>query len=264
MIQTIVSAVAVEEAVDRPVRSNPDPSGRSQRRVQWARVLNPTADDALISALAEASTGGTEPAGRRVVSMHQPATELIALVDGDAMIGSVQPMPRGAAASSEGAETFLTERTVAGPGWLDAASAWRGGLHQHDILLVRESVVLRLPVDRALRIVEQHPAFAHTMLRVLAEHIDLLGQATRDLLHKDAEARFAVWLVQRLPEREDDGNTATLVLSERKRDIAAQLGVTPETLSRLQRGLVRKGVIDVMGYSVRVLDVAQLVRIAGA
>ena len=56
----------------------------------------------------------------------------------------------------------------------------------------------------------------------------------------------------------------TVALSERKRDIASQLAITPETLSRLLRQLSRKGLIYVMGYTVKVLDVAALRRLAEA
>ena len=51
-------------------------------------------------------------------------------------------------------------------------------------------------------------------------------------------------------------------LGERKRDIAAQLAITPETLSRLMASLSRQGVISVDGYIVSVHDRAALERIA--
>ena len=55
----------------------------------------------------------------------------------------------------------------------------------------------------------------------------------------------------------------TVSLTERKRDIASQLAITPETLSRLLRQLSRKGLIAVAGYTVKVLDVAALRALAG-
>ena len=47
-------------------------------------------------------------------------------------------------------------------------------------------------------------------------------------------------------------------------DIAAQLGMSPETLSRQMRQLIRLGLIEVRGYQVRVLDSAALARLAQA
>jgi CRP-like cAMP-binding protein len=51
-------------------------------------------------------------------------------------------------------------------------------------------------------------------------------------------------------------------LHERKRDVASQLAITPETLSRLMRSFSRQGVIEVSGYNVRVLDPPALARLA--
>jgi CRP-like cAMP-binding protein len=51
-------------------------------------------------------------------------------------------------------------------------------------------------------------------------------------------------------------------LHERKRDVASQLAITPETLSRLMRSFTRQGVIEVSGYTLRVLDVEALGRLA--
>jgi CRP-like cAMP-binding protein len=46
--------------------------------------------------------------------------------------------------------------------------------------------------------------------------------------------------------------------------VASQLAITPETLSRLMRSFTRQGVIEVSGYSVRVIDPAALGRLAQA
>jgi len=76
-------------------------------------------------------------------------------------------------------------------------------------------------------------------------------------MHKDANSRLAAWLQRRL-----DGSQMLLHLDERKRDIAAQLGMSPETLSRQMRQLSRNGLIEVHGYQVRVLDGPGLQRLA--
>ena len=51
-------------------------------------------------------------------------------------------------------------------------------------------------------------------------------------------------------------------LVERKSDVASQLGMTPETLSRLMRTLSDQGVIEVEGYTVQVRNLAALRRLA--
>ena len=56
---------------------------------------------------------------------------------------------------------------------------------------------------------------------------------------------------------------AELRLQERKRDIAQQLAMSPETLSRLIRSFQSRGVLSVRGYQVRVPEVAALCALAG-
>ena len=53
-------------------------------------------------------------------------------------------------------------------------------------------------------------------------------------------------------------------LADRKRDVASQLAITPETLSRLMRSFSRQGLIEVAGYDVRVIDPQALARLAQA
>lgn len=236
------------------VQPAPAAGGVETMRSIWKALLGDAPlGDSLQHELVEGARLDDAASGDLLLSCRDEASHLVLLARGDAVVGTVPP--------SGG--PFLTERSVSAPAWVDAASAWRGGRYLHDVQANSHALVVRLPIEAARRMVSEHPAFALAMLEVLADQIDQLGHVTRDLLQKDAEARFAVWLVQRLPEVAAGHNTAVVVLAERKRDIAAQLGITPETLSRLQRGLARKGVIEVVGYSVRVLDVATLRHLAG-
>ena len=223
-------------------------------RTTWQKLLVGMDPGTLLEdELTERAVLEDAASGDLLLRSHNDASHLVILARGDAVVGTLHA----------GGGPFLTERTVSAPGWIDAASAWRGGAYLHDVQATSHSLVIRLPIDEARRLATNHPAFALGMLQVLADQIDQLGHATRDLLQKDAEARFAVWLVQRLPELPSGGNVAVVALAERKRDIAAQLGITPETLSRLQRGMTRKGVVEVVGYTVRVLDIAALRQLAG-
>lgn len=226
-------------------------------RSAWEAVLGaPPVAPAILDELMRQATPVDGEAGRLLVDSAQPAEDLVLLVRGDAVVGSLQ-------ASAGGATTFSAERTLSAPAWLDASSAWRDGPYVHDVQAASDVLVLRLPREAAARLTREHPDLGLRLMRVLADQIDQLSQTTRDLLHKDAEARFAVWLIQRLPALSEHATATTVVLSERKRDIAAQLGITPETLSRLLRSLTRKGLIEVVGYNVHVLDLPALRRLAG-
>nr|WP_276595162.1 helix-turn-helix domain-containing protein [Roseateles albus] len=76
-------------------------------------------------------------------------------------------------------------------------------------------------------------------------------------MSKDAQKRLVTWLLQRSPVQGAD-----VALKERKRELAAQLAITPETLSRLLRQLMTAGLIEVKGYSIKLLNLAALQNLA--
>jgi CRP/FNR family transcriptional regulator, dissimilatory nitrate respiration regulator len=190
--------------------------------------------------------------GEAVFSHLEPARELVILAQGDAALGRKQ---------ADG--SFHTERSVHGPAWLDASSAWLEGAHLQDAVALSPCQVVGVPSSALQAVLLDHPALAPQLLASQGQQVHTLIEVIHDLMHKDAEGRFAAWLLQRCSSggsdaSGDDADAATVTLHERKRDIAAQLAITPETLSRLLRQLKRKGLIDVLGYTVRVLDVPRL------
>jgi CRP-like cAMP-binding protein len=76
-------------------------------------------------------------------------------------------------------------------------------------------------------------------------------------MSKDAQKRLATWLLQRSTDVGLD-----VALKERKRELAAQLAITPETLSRLLRQLMSAGLIEVRGYSIKLLNLPALQNLA--
>ena len=100
----------------------------------------------------------------------------------------------------------------------------------------------------------RYPELARRTVMGLAGQVYALTEATHDLMHKDADARLAAWLLQRCVPEAAAPHKARVVMQERKRDIASQLAITPETLSRLLRQLSSDGLIDVHGYTIGVLD----------
>ncbi|NWG74429.1 MAG: Crp/Fnr family transcriptional regulator [Rubrivivax sp.] len=119
-----------------------------------------------------------------------------------------------------------------------------------------------VPLDAMLPMVERRSTLARPLISALAREVRDLTLSTHELMHKDAPARLAAWLHQRCAPRPGHGDQAIVQLHERKRDIAAQLAITPETLSRLMRSFMQQGVIEVSGYTVLVLDPKGLERLA--
>lgn len=218
-------------------------------RSTWAAVfgLPPLAAD-IVAELQSASALRAAGAGARLISRRLPARELSILASGAAALGT---------AADDGA-AFHPERSLQGPQWLDASSAWLAATHAQDAVAVSDVQVLSVPRSAFQAAMARHPELARRLVAELAREVHSLTAATHDLMHKDAEARFAAWLAQRCTPDAAAPNAGTVTLHERKRDIAAQLAITPETLSRLLRHLGRKGLIEVLGYTVRVFDLAGL------
>jgi CRP-like cAMP-binding protein len=227
----------------------PAPARRAAGRLLWQQLqeATPQLRPADAQALAALATQRLVPAGDAVFMHRSAAHELVLLLEGSVSVGH-----------SDGA-VMSPERLLHGPVWLDAASAWvAGAAHALDARALDSPVrVAELPLAAVQTLLMQRPALATGLLAVLAEQVQELSLRAHELLRKDANGRLAAWLHRHL-----QGAQTLLHLSERKRDIAAQLGMSPETLSRQMRQLIRLGLIEVRGYQVRVLDSAALARLA--
>jgi CRP-like cAMP-binding protein len=212
------------------------------------------ADDVELLARLAYSRGVT--AGQGVINRSSNATTLVALRSGEVALGF---------RTTDG--TFRTERIVRGPAWLDLSSAWLAGPHAMDAQALGPATVIELPREALEARLADHPDLAQRLIQGLAREVQALAVNTHELMHKDAPARLAQWLFQRCEPLEGAAGAAgqaVVRLRERKRDVASQLAITPETLSRLMRSFTRQGVIEVSGYSVRVIDPAALGRLAQA
>jgi CRP-like cAMP-binding protein len=191
--------------------------------------------------------------GESLFNHSTAARSLIALRQGDVALGL---------RTADG--LFRTERIVRGPAWLDLNSAWLAEAHAMDAQASSPATVLELPCDALKQELALHPMLATRLIEALAREVRALAVNTHELMHKDAPARLAQWLRQRCEPGNGRIDTAVVHLHERKRDVASQLAITPETLSRLMRSFSQQGVIEVAGYTVRVLDVKALGRLAEA
>ena len=80
-------------------------------------------------------------------------------------------------------------------------------------------------------------------------------------LAKDAEARCAEWLLRHA--KPGDKGVLAVLLQQRKRLIAAQLGIAPETLSRVLRHLREQSLISGSGRTVNLVNPSGLRSLAG-
>jgi CRP-like cAMP-binding protein len=217
-----------------------------QAALQPARVPREAA-----LALAREAVEHTLPPGCPVLSRGDAAHALWLVASGQVALGTM----------SQGRLTQQTRRVEPGQ-WLDVASAWLNGRYLEDACTQSDVLLWSFPLEAVRALCIEHPLLAEGLITVLAVRVRDLTEGTLGLMQKDAEARCATWLLQHAelrPGREG----AVVVLRERKRAIASQLAVTPETFSRVLRQLREKQIIEVAGYTVRVLQLDALRRIAG-
>ena len=118
-----------------------------------------------------------------------------------------------------------------------------------------------LPVDVFRSHCEALPPAAQALLRDMATgYLQQSGLAVSRLA-QDAQARCAQWLLQNAEP--DTGGAMSVTLHQRKRLIAAQLGIAPETFSRVMRHLREHGLVAGTGNVLRLPQPMALQSVAG-
>ena len=107
-----------------------------------------------------------------------------------------------------------------------------------------------------LELFRSEPQLAESMVASLCQRLLGLVERVQELGIVSAEARLA-WRLSRLPARRE-GGVLTIELSGTKRELARELAMTPETLSRLLKRWREGGLVEVRGAEIRVLDVPAL------
>ncbi len=163
---------------------------------------------------------------------------------------------------TEGDELVHQLGVVQGPFWLEATAAVLGLPSAVDARAESAVTVRRVP----LRVFEAHlsamPAPARAVLLDVARTHRQQTELAVSRLAKDAEARCAEWLLRHAEPVGEPGSMAVL-LRERKRIIAAQLGIAPETFSRVLRHLREQSLISGSGRVVNLVDPNGLRSLAG-
>jgi CRP-like cAMP-binding protein len=162
----------------------------------------------------------------------------------------------------EGDELVHQLGSVQGPFWLEATSAVLGLPGVVDVVADSEVKIRRIPLARFRQSLADLGAGARTVLHDVALAHRRQTELAVSRLAKDAEARCAEWLLQHAQPGEK--GAMAVLLDQRKRLIAAQLGIAPETLSRVLRQLRERSLISGTGRVLNVIDPGGLRTLAGA
>ena len=150
---------------------------------------------------------------------------------------------------------------VQSPCWLEATSAVLNLPHAVDAVADTEVSLRRMPLPEFRDSLEAMPATVQNVLHDVAVAHRQQTELAVSRLAKDAEARCAEWLLRHAQSGEK--GALAVLLQQRKRSIAAQLGIAPETFSRVLRHLRERSLISGSGRILNLLDPSGLRSLAG-
>lgn len=135
---------------------------------------------------------------------------------------------------------------VEGPFWLESASGLLALPHVVDAVAETEVQIQFALVPDFVAQVQALPEASKNLLLDMARSQRQQTELAVSRLSKDADARCAEWLLRHAEPMAPTGALA-VKLTERKRTIAAQLGMAPETFSRVLRHLRERQLISGAG-----------------
>jgi CRP/FNR family transcriptional regulator, dissimilatory nitrate respiration regulator len=117
---------------------------------------------------------------------------------------------------------------------------------------VQDSVVLDVPGESVLALLDQDSRFARKMLAGISMRLHELVSNLETCSMRSSTQRVACMLQHQAPDR--TSNRYDVRLPAAKQVIASQLNLTPETFSRVLHVLSNAGLIRVSGRVIHVLD----------
>jgi CRP-like cAMP-binding protein len=163
--------------------------------------------------------------GTVLIRRGQPASHALHVLSGRVIMGVVE---HGQLRHQLG--------VIVGPCWLEAASSLLGMPHVVDAICETETQLQWVPSPEFCASAQAVSEPAKSLLFDLARSQRQQTEVAVSRLAKGADARCAEWLL-RHAEPIDTLGALAVTLHERKRLIAAQLGIAPETFSRVLRHL---------------------------
>lgn len=121
-----------------------------------------------------------------------------------------------------------------------------------------ESLVLGIPRETIMRLIDASPDFARKMLAGLSVRLHSLVKDVEAYSLRSSTQRLIGYLLRETGDDEQLPAAADIDLPTSKQVLASRLSVTPETFSRILHSLSDAGLIEVLGKTIRVSDLARL------
>ncbi len=190
------------------------------------------------------------PAGSRLLTRGQTDLTTVYLVSGQVSLGLWQ-----------GGRWIHRQGSILAPDWIDLSGALLHGAVTYDAVADTSVTIKSMKLAHFKDWLHDQPAGVQGMLRSLARQQKEWAETTLSRLAMDAHARCAQWL---LHQAQSTGATGAVQLTQRKRQIAEQLGMAPETLSRILRDLREQGLIHGRGRTLNLVNPGGLRSLAEA
>lgn len=205
---------------------------------------------AAMAKLAAAARVKRFQAGDRVFRQGDDARAFYAILSGGARVVRLLP---------DGNERVL-HRLRAGQTFAEAAVLSMPRYPATGIATATPTEMAEIPAKEFVALFEGDPAVAKAIVASLAGWLVHLVGRVEELTVLSADARLARHLLDLPSSQGVKGLEIKLPLA--KKDLAAHLAITPETLSRVLRRWRDRGIVDVRGATVVVRDVAALLAIS--
>ncbi|NVO06961.1 MAG: Crp/Fnr family transcriptional regulator [Rhodoferax sp.] len=201
--------------------------------------------------------------GTALLQRGAPAGMAVFIESGRVLLGVAAPdtLPLTGAENPHGRAMEHQLGVVVGPAWLEVNASVLELPSAVDAVAETEVRLRRVPLEDFKASLSGGSLAALAVLHDVARAHRQQTELAVSRLAKDAEARCAEWLLRHAESSEK--GVCSVKLQQRKRLIAAQLGIAPETLSRVLRHLRERSLISGSGRVVNLVDPGGLRSLAG-
>jgi CRP/FNR family transcriptional regulator len=134
------------------------------------------------------------------------------------------------------------------------AAMWSGGKYPAHAQVLTEAAALAISRQALTEMVSRSPELAVGIMAGLSNKLQEFASLVERLSLKEVPSRLAAAIL----EESRRADSARFKLTQTKRQLAAQIGTAPETLSRALARLKAAGFLEVRGSEITIIDPAGL------